>query len=204
MASSEASDATMTMKELYLASGSPRRKALLTLLGLPFEVVRNDIIELQTKGESPYAYVERLAREKAEAGSQVRKGVVIGSDTLGVLDGTVLEKPKDRDDAFLMWRRMSGRSHEILTAVAVTDGVTTLSRVVSTEVSFRAITKSEMTYYWNSAEPQDKAGGYAIQGIGGAFVERINGSYHAVVGLPLVETAELLALFGIRVLNCDE
>ena len=198
MASSEESDASMTMKKLFLASGSPRRRELLALLGVPFEVVSNDIIELQAKDESPYAYVERLAREKAEAGSQGKKGVVIGSDTLGVLDGTVLEKPKDKDDAFSMWRLMSGRSHEILTAVAVTDGVKTLSRVVSTEVSFRAITKSEMTYYWNSAEPQDKAGGYAIQGIGGA------GSYHAVVGLPLVETAELLALFGIRVLNSDE
>ncbi len=198
------SDAPMMTKQLFLASGSPRRKALLKLLGVPFEVVTNDLIEFQAEDESPTAYVERLAREKAEAGIKGREGIVIGSDTLGVLDGTVLEKPKDRDDAFLMWQRMSGRSHEILTAVALTDGVKTLSRVVSTTVYFRSILESEMTYYWDSGEPQDKAGGYAIQGIGGAFVERISGSYHAVVGLPLVETAELLALFGIRVLNYDE
>ncbi|RMA79454.1 septum formation protein [Umboniibacter marinipuniceus] len=194
----------MTKSNLFLASASPRRRELLALLGIPFEVVSNDIVERQAKGESAYAYVERLAREKAEAGIQGRSGVVIGSDTLGVLDGVVLEKPRDKEDALRMWRAMSGRSHEILTAVAVTDGTSTESRVVLTEVFFRRLSESEMAYYWTTGEPQDKAGAYAIQGVGGAFVERINGSYHAVVGLPLVETAELLSIYGIRVLNSDE
>ena len=194
----------MTKSNLFLASASPRRRELLALLGIPFEVVSNDIVERQAKGESAYAYVERLAREKAEAGIQGRSGVVIGSDTLGVLDGVVLEKPRDKEDALRMWRAMSGRSHEILTSVAVTDGTSTESRVVLTEVFFRQVSEAEMAYYWMTGEPQDKAGAYAIQGVGGAFVERINGSYHAVVGLPLVETAELLSIYGIRVLNSDE
>ncbi|WP_245962643.1 Maf family protein [Umboniibacter marinipuniceus] len=204
MAPPKTSNAAMTKSNLFLASASPRRRELLALLGIPFEVVSNDIVERQAKGESAYAYVERLAREKAEAGIQGRSGVVIGSDTLGVLDGVVLEKPRDKEDALRMWRAMSGRSHEILTAVAVTDGTSTESRVVLTEVFFRRLSESEMAYYWTTGEPQDKAGAYAIQGVGGAFVERINGSYHAVVGLPLVETAELLSIYGIRVLNSDE
>ena len=194
----------MTKSNLFLASASPRRRELLALLGIPFEVVSNDIVERQAKGESAYAYVERLAREKAEAGIQGRSGVVIGSDTLGVLDGVVIENPRDKEDALRMWRAMSGRSHEILTSVAVTDGTSTESRVVLTEVFFRQLSEAEMAYYWMTGEPQDKAGAYAIQGVGGAFVERINGSYHAVVGLPLVETAELLSIYGIRVLNSDE
>lgn len=191
------------MTDLYLASQSPRRRELLTQLGANFDCLRLSIPEKRAPEESPEAYVSRLALEKARAGwAHLRErglppAPVLGSDTIGVCLGKVLEKPLDREHALTMWRLMSGRAHEVLTAVALCDGERERSVLVRTQVTFRALDEAEMSAYWDSGEPQDKAGGYGIQGLGGVFVERIEGSYSAVVGLPLAQTAELLNQFNI-------
>ncbi|RUO66109.1 septum formation protein [Pseudidiomarina planktonica] len=187
------------MKSLVLASGSPRRADLLTQLGYQFSIVKPNIIEQQQPSESAPAYVERLAREKAEAGLQLLSApaVVIGSDTLLVLNNQVLEKPRDKAHFMSMFQALSGATHEVLTAVAVTNGEQTRTIRVSTKVSFKVVTTAEMEAYWHTGEPADKAGGYGIQGIGGRFVTTINGSYFAVVGLPLYETEQLLTSFGL-------
>ena len=204
MAPSAARTESMKHAQLLLASGSPRRQALLGLLGVRFEVVANDVDEVRGADEGPREYVRRLAVEKAQAAHRHHSGIVLGADTIAVLDGVIMEKPIDRRDAYRMWHAMSNRCHEILTAVAVVNDQRTESVVTSTSVWFRAISEAEMAYYWDTGEPQDKAGAYAIQGIGGAFVERIQGSYHGVVGLPLVETSELLSSFGVKVLSSHE
>lgn len=189
------------MKPLYLASGSPRRRELLTQIGVPFTAVSADIDETPLDHESPSAYVERLARGKAEAGRRVPEadldGCVLGADTAVVLDGRILGKPLDQGDAMTMLLSLSGRDHEVLTAIAVLDGQRCESRVVRSRVRFRSITEQEAAAYWASGEPRDKAGGYGIQGLGAVFVAGLEGSYSAVVGLPLCETAELLGHFGI-------
>lgn len=189
------------MKPLYLASGSPRRRELLTQIGVPFTAVSADIDETPLAHETPSAYVERLARGKAEAGRRVLHadvdGCVLGADTAVVLDGRILGKPLDQAEAMTMLLSLSGREHEVLTAIAVLDGQRCESRVVSSRVRFRSITEQEAAAYWASGEPRDKAGGYGIQGLGAVFVAGLEGSYSAVVGLPLCETAELLGHFGI-------
>jgi septum formation protein len=189
------------MKPLYLASGSPRRRELLTQIGVPFTAVSADIDETPLNHETPSAYVERLARGKAEAGRRaVPTGMdscVLGADTAVVRDGRILGKPLDQAHALSMLLSLAGRDHEVLTAVAVLDGQRCESRVVSSRVRFRAITEHEAVAYWVSGEPRDKAGGYGIQGLGAVFVAALEGSYSAVVGLPLCETAELLGHFGI-------
>ncbi|QXI54383.1 Maf family protein [Pseudomonas alvandae] len=189
------------MKPLYLASGSPRRRELLTQIGVPFTAIGADIDETPLDHETPSAYVERLARGKAEAGRRALSpdidGCVLGADTAVVLDGRVLGKPQDQADAVSMLLGLSGRDHEVLTAIAVLDGQRCESRVVRSRVSFRSITEQEALAYWASGEPRDKAGSYGIQGLGAVFVARLEGSYSAVVGLPLCETAELLGHFGI-------
>lgn len=189
------------MKPLYLASGSPRRRELLTQIGVPFTAVSADIDETPLAHETPSAYVERLARGKAEAGRRALcadvDGCVLGADTAVVLDGRILGKPLDQADAMTMLLSLSGREHEVLTAIAVLDGQRCESRVVSSRVHFRSITEQEAAAYWASGEPRDKAGGYGIQGLGAVFVAGLEGSYSAVVGLPLCETAELLGHFGI-------
>lgn len=189
------------MAQLYLASSSPRRRELLTQIGLPFHIVPASIDETPESGESAPAYVERLARAKALAGlnflAQRADICVLGADTAVVLDGRILGKPVDRDDALAMLQALSGREHEVLTAVAVADRERCEARVVSSRVSFRAISIEEAERYWETGEPQDKAGGYAIQGLAAIFVSRVEGSYSAVVGLPLCETAALLADFSI-------
>lgn len=189
------------MKPLYLASGSPRRRELLTQIGVPFSAISADIDETPFPHESPAAYVERLARGKAEAGRRTLVSAapfcVLGADTAVVLDGKILGKPVDEADACAMLMMLSGKEHEVLTAIAVLEGERCESRVVRSLVRFRPISREEAAAYWASVEPRDKAGGYGIQGLGAVFVAGLNGSYSAVVGLPVCETAELLGHFGI-------
>lgn len=187
------------MTPLYLASGSPRRRELLAQIGVPFTLVAAPIDETPLPGEGAADYVERLARAKAAAGlAQVQgAGVVLGADTAVVLDGRILGKPENREHSLAMLAELSDREHQVLTAVALTDGQRCLSACVVSTVRFRAIGASEAERYWASGEPQDKAGGYAIQGLGAVFVTGLTGSYSAVVGLPLSETADLLGQFAI-------
>ncbi|SDI42463.1 Maf family protein [Pseudomonas panipatensis] len=189
------------MFQLYLASSSPRRRELLQQIGLSFNRVPGNVDETPLAEEAPVAYVERLAREKALAGltmlAQRADVCVLGADTAVVLDGHILGKPKDRADGLAMLQALSGREHEVLTAVAVANRDRCEVRVVSSRVTFRPISAAEAEAYWNTGEPQDKAGGYAIQGLAAIFVSRVEGSYSGVVGLPLCETAELLADFSI-------
>lgn len=185
------------MTPIYLASGSPRRKELLTLLGVPFEVLRAPIVEQRQPLELPRDYVRRLALEKALAGVAIapESRPVLGADTIVVLDDRILEKPLDGDDAVMMLTALSGRSHRVMTAVALADAQRRLCHDVVTEVTFRQLSEQDIHRYIATGEPMDKAGAYGIQGLGGAFVRAINGSYHGVVGLPLVETSELLCRF---------
>ena len=189
------------MATLYLASGSPRRRELLTQIAVPFLTQIAPIDENALPGESPMAYVERLARAKAQAGlallTDTADAVVLGADTAVVLDGRILGKPVDRDDALATLSALSGRSHQVLTAVALVSRERLESRVVTSQVTFRALRQAEIEAYWASGEPQDKAGCYGIQGLAAVFVSQLQGSYSAVVGLPLCETAALLAEFAI-------
>jgi septum formation protein len=189
------------MATLYLASGSPRRRELLTQIAVPFLTQIAPIDENALPGESPIAYVERLARAKAQAGlsalADTEGAVVLGADTAVVLDGRILGKPADRADALATLGALSGRSHEVLTAVALVSPGRLASRVVTSQVTFRALSQAEIEAYWASGEPQDKAGCYGIQGLAAVFVSQLQGSYSAVVGLPLCETAALLAEFAI-------
>ena len=187
------------MNTLYLASASPRRRELLAQIGVPLTVVSAPIDEAVHLGEAAAAYVERLARAKAEAGQAclTEPGVVLGSDTAVVLDGQILGKPENREHALAMLMALSGRQHQVMTAVAVTNGARCESLCVATEVTFRVIDVAEAQRYWSTGEPLDKAGGYAVQGLGAVFVTALHGSYSAVVGLPLAETAALLERFGV-------
>lgn len=185
---------------LILGSTSPRRKELLGYLGLPFTVVSPQTEEQRRPGESGLAYAKRNALEKAEAvyASAGTSGplLAIGADTIGLLDDQVLEKPSDPADAVRMLTSMSGRSHQVITAVSlVGDRSGTMHRVsfaVETLVSFKQLSAAEIAYYVQTKEPLDKAGAYGIQGIGGFLVRSIQGSYSNVVGLPLVELSEAL------------
>ena len=189
------------MATLYLASGSPRRRELLTQIGVPFLTQIAPIDENALPGESPLAYVERLARAKGHAGLaalvDADDAVVLGADTAVVLDGRILGKPRDRADALATLQALSGRSHQVLTAVALVSRERQASQVVTSQVTFRPLTQAEIEAYWASGEPQDKAGSYGIQGLAAVFVSQLQGSYSAVVGLPLCETAALLAEFAI-------
>ncbi|MBY5993121.1 Maf family protein [Ferrimonas balearica] len=182
------------MTQLYLASSSPRRRQLLAQLGYEFEVLTPEIDETPWPGEAPQDLVERLAREKAEAGLALAKAPlsVLGSDTIVVLDNRILGKPRDRADALATLAALSDREHQVMTAVALATAQGTRATLVTTQVRFCALTAEQIQAYWNSGEPADKAGSYGIQGLGGNFVRAIQGSYSAVVGLPLVETRELI------------
>lgn len=188
---------------LYLASQSPRRRELLYQIGVSHQVVRVNVPEVIAPGEGGLAYVQRLANEKAAAGlvaiqaRGVGSGVVLGADTLGVLDGEVLEKPRDKTDAIAMLKQLSGRSHQVITAVALHSAEQQLCKLAVTEVLFRNLDEQEMVAYWETGEPRDKAGSYGIQGLGAVFVKEIRGSYSNVVGLPLELTCELLREFNI-------
>lgn len=185
------------MSHLVLASGSPRRKELLTQLGYPFSVICTDVEEVRQTNETAQQYVSRLSLDKAMAGvaRAPAESVVIGSDTIVVCDQNVLEKPSDLAHAKQMLLQLSGRAHQVMTAVTVATKQQQETVVVTTDVWFKPLSELEIEQYWQSGEPCDKAGSYAIQGLGGRFVTRIEGSYHAVVGLPLFETDQLLHKF---------
>ncbi|MFI0471529.1 Maf family protein [Halomonas sp. HMF6819] len=184
---------------LCLASASPRRKALLESIGVAVEVRASHIDETPLKNESAHDYVERLAIAKARACAGATSLAVLGSDTAVVLDGRVLGKPESAAHGREMLAALSCRTHQVMTGVAVIGPAGTLTEVVTTEVRMRAISDAEIARYWETGEPQDKAGGYAIQGLAAVFVEEIRGSHSAVVGLPLFETAALLSRQGVSV-----
>jgi septum formation protein len=183
---------------LILASQSPRRKQLLAQLGYQFTVQASDIDECILPSELAYDYVLRLAKQKALHVfdslncAQQKVTSVLGSDTCVVLDNKILGKPRNEDDCIATLSSLSNRQHQVLTAIALVNARGLEGQVITTEVTFKVLSKTEIQAYWLTGEPQDKAGSYGIQGIAGQFVKTINGSYSAVVGLPLYETAQLL------------
>ncbi len=191
----------MSEKFVYLASGSPRRSELLTQLGVSFELLVTDVDETVRPGEAVDVYVSRMASDKARAALMAmpaRRAPVLGADTTVVIDNEILGKPANKAAAASMLRHLSGRDHEVLTAVAIGDGQRETTAISRTVVTFRALSDAEIDGYWATGEPRDKAGGYGIQGLGAVFIEAIEGSYSGVMGLPLFETAGLLNDFGYR------
>lgn len=198
-------DASIT-RRIILASTSPRRRELVASLHIPFDIVPSHAEESTPKGWSPDRIVTELAKRKAEAvyrqlDDKDRHGVIVGSDTIVVRDGTVLGKPADQREAASMLRSLQGRSHEVYTGVACIDSRTGASKVDyrRTVVTMRALREEEIEAYAASGEGLDKAGAYAIQGLGATIVTGIEGCYFNVVGLPLSLLAEMLASFGIQV-----
>lgn len=187
---------------IVLASASPRRKELLDQIKVSYIVYPVDLDETPLLGEAPIDYVQRIAAEKSAACVRQRgdKLPVLAADTAVVLADRIMGKPKDRDDAYTMLRQLSGNMHRVYSAISLR-GREHLEAVSITEVTFRPLTDREIEAYWLTDEPVDKAGSYAIQGIGGVFVQSINGSFSGVVGLPLFETAELLSRLGIGILK---
>lgn len=192
------------MTTLLLASGSPRRGELLSQINIEYKRISAAIDETQQAHETSEQYVQRLALEKAIAGWKQNNQtdlvlatdtIVLGADTIVVCDNIVMEKPENKQHAQQMMLLLSGNTHQVLTAVAVVNGSQQLVKLVSTSVTFKTLTEQEISDYWETGEPQDKAGGYGIQGIAGQFVTQLSGSYSAVVGLPLYETAELIKSF---------
>ncbi|TVU87911.1 Maf family protein [Vreelandella titanicae] len=189
----------MTTPVLCLASASPRRRALLASIGVPVKVYPCDIDEAPLVGESAQAYVQRLAMAKAEAAVPFTDLPTLGSDTAVVVDGRILGKPANAGEGAEMLGLLSGRCHQVLTAVAVSGPAGMLSCCVATQVTMREISADEIAAYWCTGEPADKAGGYAIQGLASIFVKQIQGSHSAVVGLPLFETTHLLCRQGVPI-----
>jgi septum formation protein len=184
----------MTYPVIALASSSPRRRELLTQLGVNYQLVKADIDETPHANEPAQHYVQRLALAKAQAGL-ARLTVdlpVLGADTIVVVDNCILGKPADFNEFRRTMLRLSDRSHQVMTAVALVSQHRQLQQLVTTDVWFRRVTEAEIAAYWASGEPQDKAGGYGIQGLAAKFIPRIHGSYSGVVGLPLCETEQLL------------
>ena len=191
--------AVKSERQLVLASQSPRRRELLAQLGVNFVVCPADVDETPLVNEVAADYVPRVALAKAQAAWELNQTLpVLGSDTAVVADGQILGKPQNEADAMRMWRLLSGRTHHVFTAIAVVAQKQQALRTVITTVSFADLSDETMAWYWDTGEPVDKAGAYAIQGLGARFVSKISGSYTAVVGLPLYETAQLLAEFGVR------
>ncbi|MBT0586884.1 Maf family protein [Alteromonas oceanisediminis] len=192
-----------TQRPLVLASQSPRRAEFLQLMQFQFTTISANIDERIGLHESPEDAVARLAREKARAVSAVlteaqrAESVVLASDTIVVIDESVLGKPTDFDDYCATLKRLSGRTHRVMTSVCATSAEVEKTMTLTTRVTFCELTTKDIQRYWQTKEPMDKAGGYGIQGIGGQFVESIKGSYSAVVGLPMVETRRLLNEFGV-------
>ena len=186
-------------QRIILASSSPRRRELLQQMGIDFEVNSFEIDESPHLHESPADYVVRLAIEKAQAAIRQLPvdTIVIAADTTVTIDGQILGKPANQAEAFAMWQRLSGRDHFVMTGVAVAKNQTVLHRRVTTEVHFAHLTHDDMLAYWQTGEPVGKAGGYAIQGKGAAFIPKIHGSYSNVVGLPIFETLDLLKEFDL-------
>jgi len=187
----------LTRARVVLASQSPRRRELLTLVGIPHEVRPADIDETYLAGEQPRAHAERLARGKAAAIHEP-DAVVIGSDTIVVVDGDVLGKPRDEGDAARMLRRISGRTHVVMTAVAVAWQGRIESAVEEVSVTFHPLSDADIAAYVATGEPMDKAGAYGIQGYGATIVSRVDGDYFAVMGLPLQLLVRVLQRVGIR------
>jgi len=185
---------------LHLASQSPRRRELLARLGLAFGVLDIDVAERRQPTEGPEDYVRRVAREKAGAGllqvMQAPGVLVIGADTEVVLGNEVFGKPRDAGDAAAMLRRLSGRTHRVLSAVSVVSAGREMQALSESEVTFAELGDATIDAYVASGEPEGKAGAYAIQGIAQAFIPRLSGSYSGVMGLPLFETAQMLRAFG--------
>lgn len=196
----------MTQAHIYLASRSPRRGELLGQIGVTFEVLPSDVDESVRADEAPEHYVLRLAREKALVCVQylATQGMpsrpVLAADTTVCIDGMILGKPSSDADAAAMLRRMSDRWHVVHTAVALAAGGRVEVALSSTQVEMALMTAAEIAAYIASGEPRDKAGSYGIQGLAGAFIRRIEGSYSGVMGLPVYETAQLLNKFGVTVL----
>lgn len=189
----------MTTPRVILASQSPRRRELLTLVGIAHEVRPADIDEAYLPGEPPRAHAERLAREKTQVIAAVApEALVIGSDTIVVVDGDVLGKPRDEAHAEEMLARLSGRSHVVMTAIAVSWRGEIRSDVVEVGVTFHSVGTDEIRAYIATREPMDKAGAYGIQGFGATIVERVDGDYFAVMGLPLQRLVRLMAELGVR------
>jgi len=188
----------VTGVRVVLASASPRRRELLTLIGVAHEVRPADVDERIHAGEAPAVYAERLARTKASSVEPDDMTLAIGSDTIVVIDDVVLGKPRDADDAARMLRILSGRTHTVYTAVAVRRGDRQASAVVHVAVTFRPLEDGLITSYIATGEPMDKAGAYGIQGFGATIVERIDGDYFAVMGLALGTLVGLMARVGVR------
>jgi septum formation protein len=188
------------LPKLILASASPRRAEILRTVGWPFEALPVDIDEARYPDEEAVAYVERVAREKAQAAAEVRVAgsTIIGADTVVVIDGEILGKPRDENDAGRMLRLLNGQWHQVLTGIALIDGGPSEIRVAheTTEVKFAAMSEDEIDWYVSSGEPMDKAGAYAIQGPGSRFIEGIRGDYFNVVGLPVRLLYELWTKSG--------
>ena len=183
---------------LRLASVSPRRRELLTQIGVPHLVTGVFFVESVHAGERPHDYVQRMARTKAQTvWEQDLSLPVLGADTTVVLDGKVFGKPADRADALRMLGLLSGRTHDVLTAVALASKEGLAMRVSVSAARFRSLAADEIAAYWETGEPRDKAGAYAIQGLGAVFVESLTGSFSGVMGLPLFETSELLRAAGV-------
>ncbi|OUR84072.1 septum formation protein Maf [Cycloclasticus sp. 46_120_T64] len=186
--------------KLILASASPRRAELLQQMGLEFDIKAVDIDESVDAGESPEAYVRRLALQKARAAKKFYPAVdtlLLGSDTAVIVGADILGKPTDKQHAFDMLRRLSGRSHTVLTSVAII-GSEELCIVCQSEVSFSMIDEQQLEWYWASGESTGKAGAYGIQGKAAVFIKRIEGSFSGVMGLPIYETSQLLKQQGFK------
>ena len=195
----------MITAPLYLASASPRRREILQQLGLAFTVLPQDIDESRLPGESPADYVCRLAAGKAVSAlhslPEVAGALCLGADTTVVCDGEIYAKPVDAEDARRVLSALSGRTHEVLTAVALASAAVSEVLLSKSAVTFRPMTITEIDAYWATGEPADKAGAYGIQGLGAMFVTDIRGSYSGIMGLPVAETLELLAKAGITAEN---
>ena len=193
----------MANPDIFLASNSPRRRELLAQIGVRFGVIAVDLDEAPLGGESPEDYVLRVALDKARAAREVASGQpvlpILAADTAVVIDGQILGKPRDRADAARMMRLLSGRTHRVLSGIALVGAQETQELSIS-EVTFRDVPPEEAHAYWKTGEPADKAGGYGIQGVGALFVRELRGSYSGVMGLPLFETAALLSASGIAIL----
>ncbi len=189
--------------EIYLASASPRRRELLEQVGVTFRLLFPSVPEVALPGEEPERFAMRVAQAKARVGRSLVPPAdprpVLGADTVVTVDGEILGKPRDRQHGLAMLERLSGRTHQVITAVSIVGADAGEASATSTSsVTFRTITESERKAYWSSGEPSDKAGGYAIQGRGALFVAHLEGSYSGVMGLPLFETGALLESFGIH------
>ena len=190
---------------LFLASQSPRRRELLATIGIDFKVLSADIDETPLHSESPAVYVERLALEKAREGIRQcdshSSDWVLGSDTSVIVDNQILGKPESKSHFIDMMNLLSGRKHQVLTSIALVSSAQEFADVITTDVYFIPLSATIIDQYWATGEPNDKAGGYGIQGFGSALVAQIQGSYSAVVGLPLHQTAKILSKAGLPIWN---